>query len=440
IAPPCRELLLTPQIRQRAAELAEREPALAEICGKLAEGIPVEGMESLAPVLGAGELELLVDCLPAGTLVLMCDPERIRARARDLVRTSEEFREASWAAAAVGGAVPIDLGEVAFRTLAQVRAAAQRHGFGWWTLSPFGEAGTVDGEDASAGDGYVPVDEDEPGEAVARPAQPVPLYHGDTARVVQDVKGWLADGGRVVLVFAGSGPGQRAAEVLRDAGFGVRVTDALTEPPEPGTVVVTTGGLDHGFVLTGPASLAVLTGNDLTGGRGAASAPLTRMPSRRRATIDPLELRPGDLVVHEQHGIGRYVELVQRTVNGAQREYVVIAYAPSRRGQPEDRLFVPTDSLDQLSRYVGGENPALHKLGGSDWQKAKARARKAVREIAAQLIQLYAARKASKGHAFGPDTPWQRELEDAFPWTETPDQLAAIDEVKADMEQPTPMD
>ena len=118
----------------------------------------------------------------------------------------------------------------------------------------------------------------------------------------------------------------------------------------------------------------------------------------------------------------------------------MIEYAASKRGQPADRLFVPTDQLDQLSRYVGGETPTLHKMGGSDWQKAKARARKAVREIAAQLIQLYAARKASKGHAFGPDTPWQRELEDAFPWTETPDQLAAIDEVKQDMEQPIPMD
>ncbi len=145
-------------------------------------------------------------------------------------------------------------------------------------------------------------------------------------------------------------------------------------------------------------------------------------------------------MVHEQHGIGRYVELVQRTVNGASREYLVIEYAASKRGQPGDRLFVPTDQLDQLSRYVGGEQPTLHKMGGSDWQKSKARARKAVKEIAAQLIQLYAARKASKGHSFGPDTPWQRELEDAFPWQETPDQLAAIDEVKRDMEQTVPMD
>ena len=443
-APPCRELLLTPTVRQRAAALAQQEPALAEICEKLAEGIPVEGMESLAPVLGAGELELLVDCLPAGTMVLMCDPERIRTRAHDLVRTSEEFREASWAAAAVGGAIPIDLGEVAFRTLAQARACAQQHGFGWWTLSPFGQAAGDQpaGAEPADLDDVAVVEEPETGtaQAVALPAAQVPLYHGDTARVVQDVKGWLADGNRVVLVFAGLGPAQRAAEVLRDAGFGVRVADSLPQPPEPGTVVVTTGALDHGLALAGPAPIVLLTGNDLTGGRGAASTALTKMPSRRRATIDPLELRAGDLVVHEQHGIGRYVEMLQRTVNGAQREYVVIAYAPSKRGQPEDRLFVPTDSLDQLSRYVGGENPALHKLGGADWQKAKARARKAVREIAAQLIQLYAARKASRGHAFSPDTPWQRELEDAFPWAETPDQLAAIDEVKSDMELATPMD
>jgi transcription-repair coupling factor (superfamily II helicase) len=460
-APPCRELLLTPQVRQRAAALAQEYPALAEIAERLAEGIPVEGMESLAPVLGAGELELLVDCLPPRTLVLVCDPERIRTRAHDLVRTSEEFREASWAAAAVGGKVPIDLpgagagqglGAVAFRTLAQVRTAAVGLGFDWWTISPFGlnaaagaerewpdsaaELAAITGEAEPAG---LPAIGDDPTLAIGLPAQPVPLYHGDTTRVVQDVKHWLVDGARVVLVFAGHGPAQRAAEVLRDAGFGVSLTDPLDRPPPPGTVTVTTGALERGFMLD--RELTVLTGHDVTGGRGAgATRELGRMPGRRRTTIDPLELRAGDLVVHEQHGIGRYVELVRRTVNGALREYVVIAYAPSRRGHPEDRLFVPTDSLDQLSRYVGGENPPLHKLGGSDWQRAKARARRAVREIAAQLIQLYAARKATRGHRFSPDTPWQRELEDAFPWAETPDQLSAIDEVKSDMEQPVPMD
>ncbi len=164
------------------------------------------------------------------------------------------------------------------------------------------------------------------------------------------------------------------------------------------------------------------------------------MPSRRRHTVDPLQLKPGDFVVHEQHGVGKYVEMVQRTVAGATREYLVLEYASSKRGQPGDRLYVPTDQLDQVTRYVGGEAPALHRLGGSDWAKAKGRAKKAVKEIAAELIRLYSARTASPGHAFAPDTPWQRELEDAFPFHETPDQLAAINEVKADMETTVPMD
>jgi transcription-repair coupling factor (superfamily II helicase) len=443
-APPCRELLLTPSVRGRAAELAEQHPELAEILDKLAEGIPVEGMESLAPALIPGDsMELLLHCMPKGAHVLLCDPERIRTRAHDLVRTSAEFLEASWAAAAVGGKAPVDLDAAAFKNLAEVRETARTLGMPWWSVSPFGlsvEPSTVEDEPwRDPEPDLLPDIAEDTGESLALAAQPVPLYHGDTARVVEDLKRWAGDGWRVALVFEGHGPAQRAVEVLHDAGLGARLVSTVDSPWAPGELIVACGAFNHGF-LDSAARLAMVTGNDITGGRGASTRDMRKMPSRRRNTIDPLELRAGDYVVHEQHGIGRYLELVQRTVNGAEREYLVIEYAPSKRGQPGDRLFVPTDQLDQLSRYVGGENPTLHKMGGSDWQKAKARARKAVREIAAQLIQLYAARKASKGHAFGPDTPWQRELEDAFPYTETPDQLAAIEEVKRDMEQPVPMD
>jgi transcription-repair coupling factor (superfamily II helicase) len=454
-APPCRELLLTPAVRERAASLAAQHPALGELLGKLAEGIPVEGMESLAPALVPGDLELVLDCLPRDTVVLLCDPERIRTRAHDLVRTSAEFLEASWAAAAVGGKAPIDLGAAAFRTLADVRSTAIGLGQAWWSVSPFGvvEAAPLrepeawedpEPEVSWAGTWAGPAGRrlsaaPDEGRALALSAQPVPLYHGDTARVLDDLKRWTGDGWRVALVFAGPGPAQRSVEVLRDAGFGVSYVDSVSSAPAVGAPVVTTGALEFGFVDEA-SRLAVVTGTDISGGRGASTRDMRKMPSRRRNTIDPLELKPGDFVVHEQHGIGRYVELVQRTVNGAEREYLVIEYAASKRGQPGDRLFVPTDQLDQLSRYVGGETPTLHKLGGSDWAKSKARARKAVREIAAQLIQLYAARQNSPGHAFGPDSPWQRELEDAFPYTETPDQLSAIEEVKQDMEKPVPMD
>jgi transcription-repair coupling factor (superfamily II helicase) len=167
---------------------------------------------------------------------------------------------------------------------------------------------------------------------------------------------------------------------------------------------------------------------------------MRRMPSRRRGQIDPVQLTPGDYIVHEQHGVGRYVDMVSRSVGGATREYLVVEYAAAKRGAPPDRLYVPTDQLDQVTRYVGGEAPTLHRLGGADWAKTKGRARKAVKEIAAGLIRLYSARMAAPGFAFSSDTPWQRELEDAFPYAETPDQLASIDEVKRDMERPSPMD
>ncbi|MFC7531466.1 transcription-repair coupling factor [Actinoplanes sp. GCM10030250] len=440
-APPCRELLLTPSVRAKAAALAAQHPELAEILDKLAEGIPVEGMESLAPALldGTDSMELLIDCMPAGTHVLLCDPERIRTRAHDLTRTSDEFLEASWAAAAVGGQAPIDVGAVAFKSLADVRAHAAVLNQPWWTLSPFGLA-TAESPEALPWEDPSPVEvSPDAGDAIALAAQPVPLYHGDTARLAADLSGWASAGWAIALVFEGKGTAQRATELLRDAGVGVTPVDSIEKPIQDNQILITCGGLNHGFVDEA-SRLAVITGNDISGGRGASTKDMRKMPARRRNTIDPLELKTGDFVVHEQHGIGRYVELVQRTVNGADREYLVIEYAASKRGQPGDRLYVPTDQLDQLSRYVGGESPSLHKMGGADWQKSKARARKAVKEIAAQLIQLYAARQASQGYAFGPDTPWQRELEDAFPYTETPDQMAAIIDVKQDMELAVPMD
>jgi transcription-repair coupling factor (superfamily II helicase) len=419
-APPCRELLLTEQVRARAADLADAHPELADIAGKLAEGIPVEGMEALAPVL-VDRLVLLLDDLPAGTHVLVCDPERVRTRAHELVRNSQEFLEASWTAAAGGGAAPIDVGAAAYKSLADVRHDAQELGLPWWSVSPF----TVD--ESLADDGV---------QVVA--AQSVEGYRGETKRAVDDVRRWLHDGWRVVLVTEGRGPAERLVEVLRGEDVGARLEPSLTDEPEASAALVTTGCLTGGFISE-QLRLAVLTETDLAGAR-AASREERRLPSRRRNTIDPLQLAAGDFVVHEQHGVGRYVEMVQRTVQGATREYLVIEYAPSKRGHPGDRLYVPSDSLDQVTRYVGGEHPTLDKMGGGDWAKRKGRARKAVREIAAELIRLYAARMSAPGHAFGSDTPWQRELEDAFPYTETPDQLEAIDEVKADMEQPHPMD
>jgi len=445
-APPCREMLLTPSVRARAKELAAKHPGVSDILGKIADGITVEGMEAFAAVL-ADRMELLIDHLPLGGMVLSCDPERIRTRAAELVSTSQEFLEASWASAAAGGDAPIDLGGSAFQPIADIRATTAELGIPWWTLAPFGvteEGGLGDEEPGggSPGENTASGDESRPGSfGITIGAQAAPAYRGETSRMIGDVRHWLSDGWRVVLVTEGHGPAKRLAEVLRGEGFGARLGDIDTEP-ENGVPYVTTGELRQGFSWPS-VKLAVLTEADFAA-RGTSRPSVRderRLPSaRRRGGVDPLQLRSGDYVVHEQHGVGRFVEMTSRTAAGATREYLVLEYAPAKRGHPPDRLYVPTDQLDEVTKYSGGESPALHRLGGADWAKTKGRARKAVREIAAELIRLYSARMASPGHAFGPDSPWQRELEDAFPYVETPDQLSAIDEVKRDMEKPIPMD
>jgi transcription-repair coupling factor (superfamily II helicase) len=445
-APPCRELLLTPEVQERAKVLADTHPALADILGQLAEGIAVEGMEAFAPVL-AERMELLVDYVPAGGVVLTCDPERVRARAEELVSTSQEFLEASWVNAAmrgageVGGEAPIDLGSAAFQPMAAVREAAAELGLPWWTIAPFGVTDGDEGDPGAPPSQAIGTNEVGAPTSFRINASLAPAYRGDTTHLLADVRHWLAEGWRVVLVTEGHGPAQRLAEMLRGEEIGARLQEDVAEPPEPGVPYVTTACLGNGFVWP-DVQLALLTESDLAG--TPAGLPTTRdmrrMPSRRRGGVDPLQLKSGDYVVHEQHGVGRYVEMTSRTAAGATREYLVIEYAPARRGQPPDRLYVPTDQLDEVTRYSGGEAPALHRLGGADWAKAKGRARKAVRQIASELIRLYSARMASPGFAFGQDTPWQRELEDAFPYIETPDQLGAIDEVKRDMERPVPMD
>jgi transcription-repair coupling factor (superfamily II helicase) len=425
-APPCRELLLTPEVLQRAAELADQHPQLADILGKVAHGVAVEGMESLASIL-VERMDLLLDEMPADTIVLLCDPERVRARAAEVVRTGEEFLHAAWAGAGSGGKAPIDLSAAALRPLSDVRAHALDLKLAWWSVSSLA-ASAVPDEDETSPDAEVLVID-----AIAADS-----YRGDTQAVVADVKGWLAEGWRVLFTTAGHGPAQRIAEVLRGEDVAARLEFELLGIPEPGAVVVSCGALDTGFVARG-RKLVVLTESDVFGQR-ASTRDLAKLPSRRKRSIDPMQLQPGDLVVHEQHGVGRFIEMVQRTVAGATREYLVIEYAPTKRGQPGDRLYAPTDSLDQVTRYVGGENPTIDRMGGADWAKRKGRARKAVKEIAAELIRLYSARTAAPGYAFGPDTPWQRELEEAFPYVETPDQLRTIDEVKADMELAVPMD
>ena len=448
----CRELVLTDTVRERAAALVDAVPGAADMLEKISQGIAVEGMESLAPVLVEAMVPLLD--LVGDRLTVLLEPERVRKRAEDLTATTTEFLAAAWTSAASGGTVPVDLSAAAFAHLAEARALALSSNRGWWSFTAL-----------AAGPETTRLDLSDPH-----------TYRGELERAVADLGRLARQGWTVVVATDGPGPGRRMAQLLGDGDVPARIVDQLSEvgelgrdgdwAPDPaavtdetdadgsagaptagpgdGVVRVTQASAGHGFLAEG-LRLALIAESDLTGRASAGPRERRSLPARRaRRSVDPLSLHAGDLVVHAQHGVGRFIELSRRTVGGARssatREYLVIEYAPSKRGQPGDRLLVPTDALDQVTKYVGGDSPALSKMGGADWAKTKSKARKAVREIAGELVRLYAARAATTGHAFSPDTPWQTELEEAFPYTETPDQLSTIDEVKADMEKAQPMD
>ena len=416
---PCRELLLTDAIKERVRILAAQFPALSEMCSKLSEGIPVDGMESLMGVLHT-DLSCLIDFLPQSFQVILVDEPRIASRALDLIETNKEFLEASWSNAALGGQAPVDLDrDVAlggYLTLDAIHEKASKSHLKWGSFNLYAS----DIEEDSSG------------------FTQLPIYRNDLGAVEADLKRWLSEG--YLVLFSAVGPGilERFNNLFIEADLPTRISASVDSQLTRDVIHLIATPIEHGFVVDS-AKTVFMTEKDISGQR-SSNKDQARMPSRRKKAVDPIELKPGDYVVHEQHGVGRYIELVQRTIGKNAREYLVIEYASSKRGQPGDRLYVPTDSLEQVTRYVGGEAPAVHRIGGADWQNAKRRARKAVKQIAAELIQLYAARMAAPGFAFSPDTPWQRELEDAFPYVETTDQLSTIEEVKRDMEASHPMD
>ncbi|CAN2244981.1 Mfd Transcription-repair coupling factor (superfamily II helicase) [actinobacterium SCGC AAA044-D11] len=410
---PGRELLISEEVKAKARYLVSEFPQLAEIAGKISEGICVEGMESIAALLKPSFSNLL-DFLPKSYQVVAIDQPRLKSRAGDLVITNEEFLEASWSSAAIGGTAPIDLTGVisnfkkgGYCTFDELKELAASLDLPFWSIDPYAQS---------------------PDElSQANPLsnfEAIPIYEGNIDNAIVDISNWINSDYNLIFSASGAGILERYQVLFRES----QITG----------VKFTTSSIEHGFI-NHLAKVALITEKDISGAR-TSSKDQARMPSRRKKAIDPLELKPGDYVVHEQHGVGKYLELVNRTVANISREYLVIEYAASKRGQPADRLFVPTDTLEQITRYVGGEAPSVNRIGGSDWQNTKRRARKAVKQIAAELIQLYAARMSAPGFAFSQDTAWQRELEAAFAYVETTDQLATIEEVKADMEKSHPMD
>jgi len=248
-----------------------------------------------------------------------------------------------------------------------------------------------------------------------------------TAQLAASVERWQADGARVVVA---SDQAPRLAELLAEAGHPLGVSGTLAEAPPPGAVALIERSLNGGFA-GGPDGLIFVTDRELFG-----SVRVRRPRALRRIVPrDILErLAQGDLVVHVDHGIGRYERMLRRGSDGEERDYLEIAF------EGGDRMFVPVEQINRLSRYSGAERPALSKLGGGEWQRTKARVRKAVSDLAEDLLELYASRGAAEGHAFGTDTPWQQEMEASFPYEETADQLRAVAEAKLDMESGRPMD
>ncbi len=399
---PARELLPSESVRRRAASLVAEEPWGREQWERLAEGLVFDGMESWLPWLVApdqGEV-LLTDLLGPAAKVALVEPRRMRDRADDLLAEEDDL------ARALAGTWARDPSLSFPRLHAESgRLLADRHST--WTISSAPE--TPDSPMVQAM-GWGPVVGD--GEGLAR-------------RLAE----LIADGYRVVVAADGAGSADRLAALLGDRGLEFRLATDRTDLTRPGGYVVVAPL--HRGCLVPAAKLAVVAEADLTGRRRAHRQ---ARPRKRQATGVFEDLKPGFYVVHQQHGVGQYQGMVKRTIGGVERDYLLLAYKGG------DKLYVPSDQIDTLRQYVGGEAPALHRLGGADFAKAKSRVRSAVRAIAQELVVLYQRRVHSQGHAFAPDTPWQREMEDSFPYVETPDQRTAIDDIKVDMERPFPMD
>jgi transcription-repair coupling factor (superfamily II helicase) len=404
---PARELLPSEGLRERAAALVADEPWGREQWERLAEGLVFDGMESWLPWLTDEDLAV-TDLLPAEAQVVLADPRRLRDRAAEVLADEADLA----------------------RTLAKTwivrgeRDTASAERFPTLHLPPERLLSRLAGRALTVVS--VPDSPDTPVVATQRwePAT------GSGEALTAQLHRLLAEGYRVVVAAEGEGSAGRLHELLGEHGLDLPVSDeAAADVTRPGGRIVVAPL--HGGAILPAVRLAVLAETDLTGRRRTHRTP---RPRKRTGTDVFEDLQVGNYIVHYQHGVGRYGGMVKRAIGGVERDYLLLEYKGG------DRLYVPSDQIDAVRKYVGGEAPTLHRLGGADFERAKSRVRSAVREIAQELVVLYQTRVTSPGLTYPPDTPWQHEMEEAFPYVETPDQLKAINDVKADMELPHPMD
>jgi transcription-repair coupling factor (superfamily II helicase) len=359
------------------------------------------------------------DFIKAKSKVFLLDPERLKRRAEDVIKTDKEFIEVFW----------------------QTQADSEQSSNGLVDLRLFDYEEIINNfnkinSDLIFASNLLIIDESNENDTIDLG---VKIQGRNTENILnnfENLRKLLTAKNKLAVIVQGQGSAQRLLE--QAAEFDIPAKIQTTDSFDRDLLNIFQANIAIGFEY--PAENLIVYSEREIFGQKSAEKSVNKLPSRRRKQIDLLTLNAGDYLVHEQHGIGRYLELANRQVGKAQREYLVIEFAASKRGQPADRLYLPTDQLDQITKYVGGETPTLNRLGGTDWEKTKGRARKAVKQIAAELIRLYSIRQTSKGFAFSPDTPWQKELEDAFAYVETPDQLSSIEDVKRDMEKALPMD
>ncbi len=396
---PCRELRPTQAARARSRRLVAEEPWGREQWDRIADGQLFDGMESWLPWLVDDDV-VLPDLMSADGLIIAVEPRRIRDRAVDLLAEEADLA-ASLARTWDVGADDVHRLHLPFdRLLARTDAPV-------WSVLATPDGPSTPQIDAS---GWAPV-------------------VGDMEPTVAKIREMLANGYRVVVAADTPTSAERLSGLLTEAGAALSTAAVGSDLSVPGGHIVS-ASLEHGAIVPG-ISLAVLSEADLTGRRRTHR----RSKARRRDPVRFFEdLREGSYVVHHQHGVARFDGMVKRTIGGHERDYLMLSY---RAG---DKLYVPSDQIESVRHYTGGDTPKLSKMGGSDWQSTKARVHSAVREVAQELVVLYQRRVSSPGFAFEADTPWQRELEDGFPFRETPDQIVAIAEVKEDMERPVPMD
>ncbi len=375
---------------------------MAEQIEKLGQGQYFAGLEYYLPYLYPRAATLL-DYLPANALVLLEDLPALEAAAAAL----EDQAAALRADMVREGDLPQDFA-VPYLPWRELSARLAR-------------AHTV-------GLGYAP---DEGAFSLGEVFSAPPAYGGHIHEALDDLAEQRRAGQRVVIVTRQA---ERVADLLREQNLYLVPKEKLDEAPAPGELSLINGVLAEGLTFA-PARLTLLTDAEIF---GWVRPRRRRGPSSRKAPSEALlsDLKPGDYVVHIEHGIGRYHGMVRKSIAGLEREYLEIEY------EAGDRLFVPIHHANQVSRYLGADDrePRIHRLGGAEWDLARARAQKAVRDIARELLELYAQRQVAQGHAFSPDTTWQHEMEASFPYVETEDQLEALMQVKEDMEQPRPMD